>query len=722
MSEVLKVNRRDFLKTGAVVGGGLILGMHLAGLDSALAAASKPAEFVPNAFIRVDRDGFVTFIINHTELGQGTSTALSMLIAEELECDWTKVRFEFAPVAPVYNNPAFGAQGTGGSTGTWTEFDRLRTMGASAREMLIASAAKTWHVNPADCRAENGRVLHKGGTSVAFGKLVDLAAKMPVPKHVKLKDPKDWKLIGKPIHRLDSPAKVAGIAEYGLDVAIPGMLTVLIAHPPVFDGKVKSFNADRAKAVSGVKKVVQVPAGIAVAATSFWAALKGREALEIVWDEGKWARLDTSEIVKDYAAKAATPGLVARKEGEPESAYGGAARKLSANYSVPYLAHACMEPLNCVVDIRKDGCEIWTGTQSQTSDRDAAARVLGLKPEKVTLHTTFAGGGFGRRGSSRNDFVVTAVEAAKVIGKPVKVVWTREDDMKAGYYRPLWYDRILAGLDEKGNLTAWWHTIVGQSLIAGTALEPAMMKNSIDATSVEGAADIPYAIPNILVDLHSPRFGVPVQWWRSVGHSHTAFVVESFLDEAAHAAGKDPFEFRRALLANKPRHRGVLELAAEKAGWGKPLPTGMGRGIAVHESYGSFVANVAEVSVDTSGKVTVHRVVCVVDCGRYVNPDTIAAQMESGIVFALSAALYGEITLKKGRVEQSNYDSYPVLRMSETPRVETHIVASAEKPGGIGEPGVPAVAPAVANAIFAATHVRVRTLPIRSVTLGKTKG
>jgi isoquinoline 1-oxidoreductase beta subunit len=416
---------------------------------------------------------------------------------------------------------------------------------------------------------------------------------------------------------------------------------------------------------------------------------------------------------------AMNPGTVARREGDPEHSLGGALRKLSAEYVVPYLAHACMEPLNCTVDLRKDGCDIWVGTQSQTQDRNAAARVLGLKPEQVNLHTTFLGGGFGRRANPHDDFVVTAAEVARELKRPVKVVWTREDDMKAGYYRPLWCDRISAGLDEKGNLMAWQHTIVGQSIMAGTSWEPVMIKNGIDATSVEGGADIPYAIPNILVDLHSPRLGVPVQWWRSVGHSHNAFVVESFMDEMAHLAGKDPFEFRRALLAEKPRHRGVLELAAQKAGWGKPLTAGMGRGIAVHESYGSFVANVVEASVDSRGKVRVHRVVSAVDCGMHVNPDTIAAQMESAAAFALSATLYGEITLKNGRVEQSNYSDYPVLLISEMPKVETYIVPSREKPGGIGEPGVPPFAPAVANAVFAATGVRVRSLPIRAESLKK---
>ena len=411
------------------------------------------------------------------------------------------------------------------------------------------------------------------------------------------------------------------------------------------------------------------------------------------------------------------PGTVARREGDPEHSLGGAVRKLSAEYFVPYLAHACMEPLNCTVDLRKDGCDIWVGTQSQTADRNAAAKVLGLKPEQVNLRTTFAGGGFGRRANPHDDFVVTAAEVAKELKRPVKVVWTREDDMKAGYYRPLWYDRISAGLDEKGNLTAWQHTIVGQSIMAGTSWEPVMIKSGIDATSVEGAKEIPYAIPNIQVDLHSPRLGVPVQWWRSVGHSHNAFVVESFLDEVAHAAGKDPFEFRAALLSEKPRHLGVLKMAAEKAGWGKPLPEGRARGIAVHESYGSFVANVVEASVDSRGKVRVHRVVSAVDCGMHVNPDTIAAQMESGAVFGITAALYGEITLKNGRVEQSNYNDYPVLLINEMPRVETHIVQSRDKPGGIGEPGVPPIAPALANAVFAATGKRLRKLPLDAAAL-----
>jgi isoquinoline 1-oxidoreductase beta subunit len=707
------MSRRDFVKTGAVLGGGLVLGCHIpfSGLLREAAAAETPL-YAPNAFIRIGADDTVTLIINKSEMGQGVYTSLPMLIAEELESDWQKVVVEASPVAAIYNHTTFGSMVTGGSTSVRTEWERLSMAGAAAREMLIAAAARRWQVEPASCRAENGRVVHASGKSLAFGELAAAAARLPVPAEIRLKSPASYRLIGKPRPRLDSPAKIDGSAQFGLDVQLPGMLTAVVARPPVFGGKVVSLKSEKAKAVPGVQQVVQVPSGVAVVATGFWPAQQGREALEIVWDDGAGATLSTEGMREEYAKLARTPGAVARKEGDPETALATAARQLSAEYEVPYLAHATMEPLNCVVDLRDDRCDIWTGTQMQTFDRSAAAVAAGLGPEQIGIHTTFLGGGFGRRANPQSDFVVEAVQVAKAVKKPVKVVWTREDDTRGGYYRPMWYDRIAAGLDGEGKLVAWRHTIVGQSIMAGTPFEGGMVKEGVDETSVEGASDIPYAIPNIFVDLHSPKNVVPVLWWRSVGHSHTAFVVEGFLDEAAHAAGKDPFEFRRALLADKPRHRGVLELAAKKAGWGKALPAGRGRGIAVHESFGSFIAQVAEVSVGPQGQVRVHRVVCAIDCGKIVNPDTIEAQMESGIVFGLSAALHGAITLKNGRVEQGNFDDYPLLRIDEMPQVEVHIVPSEEAPGGVGEPGVPPVAPAVANAVYAASGVRLRSLPM----------
>ncbi|MBT0653533.1 xanthine dehydrogenase family protein molybdopterin-binding subunit [Geomobilimonas luticola] len=709
MSEIIRMSRRDFLKTGAVLSGGLVLGCYLPFGNSA-GAADPATTFAPNAFIRIGSDDTVTLIINKSEMGQGVYTSLPMLIAEELACDWKKIRIEAAPVDPVYNHTVFGLQVTGGSTSVRTEWERLSKAGAAAREMLIAAAARQWKVDPASCRAENGFVVH-AGKKLSYGQLAAKAAKLPVPQEVRLKDPARYAIVGKPRHRLDSPAKIDGTALFGIDVQLPGLLTAVVARPPVFGGKVTSFTADKAKKVPGVVDVVQVPSGVAVIATGFWPAKKGRELLDIVWDDGPEGGLATPALRQQYVSLAQSPGLVARKEGEPAQAMQKAAKQLTAEFEAPFLAHAPMEPLNCCVDLKSDRCDIWTGTQFQTVDRNSAAEVAGLKPEQVHLHTTFLGGGFGRRANPASDFVREAVHVAKAAGKPVKVIWTRDDDMKGGFYRPFWYDRISASLDDTGNLTAWQHTIVGQSIATGTPFESAMVKNGIDDASVEGAAEIPYAIPNIQVDLHTPKLLVPVLWWRSVGHSHTAFVVESFMDEAAHAAGKDPFAFRRALLAKHPRHKGVLELAAAKAGWGKPLPAGRGRGIAVHESFGSFIAQVAEVSADRKGTVKVHRVICAIDCGRTVNPDTIRAQMESGIIFGLSAALHGAITFKNGKVEQDNFDGYPVVRMNESPAIEVHIMPSKEPPGGVGEPGVPPIAPAVANALFAATGVRLRTLP-----------
>jgi isoquinoline 1-oxidoreductase beta subunit len=713
MNRIVNISRRDFLKTGAMLGGGLILGFSLRGSAMGKAVRAK-VSFSPNAFIRVGADGMVTIIVNKSEMGQGVYTSLPMLIAEELECDWTKIRVEAAPVAPEYNHTEWGQiQGTGGSSSVRSTWDQFRKAGAAGRMMLVKAAADAWKVSPDTCRAEKGFVVHdQSKRRLSYGALAEKAARLDLPKQIVLKKPEDFMLIGKATKRLDTPEKVSGGALFGIDAKAKGMLVAVVERSPVFGGKVRSFNAEKTIKAAGVKRVVQVPSGVAVVASDFWSAMKGREALEVDWDIGETAKISTGDMRTGYAALAAKAGTMAKKEGDADQAFAAAAKKLTAEYEVPYLAHATMEPLNCLVDLRKESCEIWTGTQSQTTDRNAAASIAGLKPEQVKIHTMFLGGGFGRRANPRSDFVSEAVHVARAVKKPVKVIWTREDDMRGGYYRPMWYDRIAAGLDGKGMPVAWRHTIVGQSIIKGTPFEQGMVKDGIDATSVEGASDIPYHIPNIYVDLHSPDVDVPVLWWRSVGHSHTAFVVESFMDELAHAAGRDPYEFRMALLDEHPRHKAVLELAARKAGWGTPAPQGHARGMAVHHSFGSYVAQVAEVSVSPSGSVRVHKVWCAVDCGRVVNPSTVEAQMESGIVFGLSAALFGEITLKDGRVTQSNFHDYPVVRMKDMPKVEVHIVPSRETPQGVGEPGVPPVAPAVCNALFALTGKRIRRLPV----------
>jgi isoquinoline 1-oxidoreductase beta subunit len=721
MSEIRNLSRRGFLKTSALAGGGLVLGLHLPHLGGRAQAAQEKKTFAPNAFVRVGSDESVTVVVNHSEMGQGVYTGLAMLVAEELDADWSKVRAEAAPVDPAYNHTMFGIQVTGGSTSTWTEWERLRKAGAAARAMLIAAAAETWKVEPAGCRAENGQVLQTDSKrQLSYGQLAERASRLTPPKDVTLKDPKDFKLIGKATKRLDTPDKTNGQAVFGLDVKLPGMLTAMVARSPVFGGKVKSFKADKAKAVPGVRHVVEIERGVAVVADGFWPARRGREALEITWDEGPLATLDSGEQRRQYAELAKQAGAVARKEGDAAAALGRAARKLEAAYEMPYLAHAPMEPLNCVADVRADGCDVWTGTQFQTVDRDLAAKDAGLKPEQVRVHTTLLGGGFGRRAATDSHFVREAVQVSRAVKAPVKVVWTREDDIRGGYYRPSAYHSLAAGLGADGNPVAWQHRIVCQSFIAGSPFEAAIIKDGVDETSVEGAKDIPYDIPNLLVEWKYVRGGVPTLWWRSVGHSHNGFAVESFLDELAHAAGKDPYEYRRALLSKKPRHKRALELAAEKAGWGKPLPEGRGRGLAVHESFGSFVAQVAEVTVSKEGKPRVHRVVCAIDCGPVVNPDGVRAQMESGVVFGLTAALYGEITFEKGRVKQRNFHDYPMLRMNEMPVVEAHIVPSTDKMGGVGETGVPPIAPAVANAIFAVTGKRIRRLPIRAEDLRKT--
>jgi isoquinoline 1-oxidoreductase beta subunit len=720
MSEATAVlarsSRRAFLKTAAATAAGLTIGFHWSGpLSRALADTSK--DFAPNAFLRIAPDNSVTVIAKHLEMGQGTYTGLATIVAEELDADWAQIRVESAPAdASKYANLAFGTiQGTGGSSAMANSWMQLRNAGATARAMLVAAAAAEWNVPPASLTIERGVVRHAPSNRQAtFGDLAAKAASQPAPDKVALKDPKDFKLIGQKLPRVDIPGKTNGTAQFTIDVTFPNMLVAVLQRPPLFGATVKSFDATATKAVPGVVEVLQVPRGVAVVAKSFWAAKLGRDALKVAWDDSKAEKRGTAAIMAEYRTLAEQPGKPARKEGDAAAVLKGAAKLITATYEFPYLAHAPMEPLDAVVKLDADSCEIWCGDQFQTVDQGNAAATAGLKPEQVKIHTLLAGGSFGRRANMGSDYIVEAVSVAKALGAngiPVKLQWTREDDIRGGLYRPLYLHRLEAALDKNGQLVGWQHRIVGQSIIAGTAFAAVMIKDGIDGTSVEGAANLPYAVPNMSVELSTTETGVPVLWWRVVGSSHTAYATEAFIDEIAHAAGKDPFAFRQAMLEHHPRHKAVLELAAKAAGWGSPLPKGKGRGIAVAEAFGTYVAQVAEVTVAPNGKVKVDRIVCAVDCGTPINPDVITAQMEGGIGFGLGAALYGAITLKDGQVEQTNFDAYQVLRIDEMPKVEVHIVPSPEAPTGVGEPGVAPVGPAVANAVFAATGKRLRVLP-----------
>lgn len=720
MTAPLNISRRTFIKASALVVGGLVIAFSipqakrflLPGAAKETGNAGEAKLPAPNAFLRIGTDNTITVMLAHSEMGQSIWTTLPMLIAEELDADWSKIRVEHASASPAYLHTAYGIQITGGSSTTWSEFDRYRQAGALTRQLLIGAAAEQLGVPAANLKTENGFVI-SGDTKISYGDLAEAAAKLETPKAVTLKDPKDWKVIGKATKRLDGPEKINGTAVFGQDVHFDGLMTAMVARSPVFGGSVKSFDASATKQVKGVQQVVQVPTGVAVVADNYWAAKQGREALKVEWDLGPNAGLDSKAMLEDFRSKAANPGLVAAQLGDSKATLSKADKLIEAEYALPYLAHSPMEPLNCSVRIEKDACEIWTGTQMQTTDQQAAAKILGLKPEQVKIHTLFLGGGFGRRANPAADFVSEAVQVAKAAGVPVKTVWSREDDVQGGYYRPMYLHKAKIGVDANGFPAAWEQVTVGQSIMLGTPFEAFMIKDGVDATSVEGIADSPYLkqIPNYHVSLHTVKTGIPVLWWRSVGHSHSAFVMESLIDELAHSAKKDPLDYRRALLKGHPRHLAALNLAAEKAEWGKPLPKGVSRGIAVHESFGSFVAQVAEVSVD-QGTVKVHRMVCAIDCGLAVNPDSLKAQMESSISFGLGAAMQSEITFKEGKVQQSNFHDYLVMRMSDMPKVEVHIVQSTEKMGGVGEPGLPPVAPAVTNAIFAATGKRIRQLPI----------
>lgn len=709
-------SRRTFLKISGGAGAGFIIGLAAPLPFAAGDAIAAEGPFEPNPFVKIAPDNTVTVIIKHLDQGQGAATGLSTLVAEELDASHDQIRTEFAPSDAVkYKNFAFGIQGVGGSTGLANSYDQYRKAGAIARAMIVAAAAREWGVDASTITVKEGTVSSASGKTATFGDLAEKAAAEPVPQDAPLKDPKNFTFIGKSYPRVDSPIKVKGQAKYTIDHQFEGMLVATIARPPLFGAKVQSYDASDAQKIKGVVKVLQVPQGVAILATSTWAALKAQRAMKITWDESAAEKRSSSEIIAAYKAKLDQQGTVAKSVGNAEEALNSAAKVIEVDFEFPYLAHAPMEPMDCVIRFDGSSAEIWTGSQLQTVDHGAACSILNLKPENVQLHTVWAGGSFGRRAIADSHYVREACEIAKAHGQPVpiKVLWTREDDVKGGYYRPIYVHRIKAGLDKEGNIVAWRHRIVGQSILAGTPFEKKMVKDGVDATSVEGAANLPYAIPNFEVDLHTEKTGVPVLWWRSVGATHTAHATEHMIDVLAKEAGKDPVAFRIAMLEDHPRHAGVLKLAAEKAGWGQAPAPGVLRGVAVHESFGSFVANIADVRLRDDGTVKVERVVCAVDCGVAVNPDVIKAQMEGGLGYGLGAGLKGAITLKGGVVEQTNFDGYEVLRMSEMPHVDVHILASAEKPSGVGEPGTPVVLPAVANALLWGTGIRSTVMPLR---------
>ncbi len=709
----MTVSRRGFLQVSAGSAAGLAISFYVpAGVRAAPRAPAGPT-LTPNAFVRIGADESVTVVLAHSEMGQGIWTGLAMLIAEELECDWSRVRCEHAPAAPVYGHPAMQLQMTGGSSTTNGEFERYRTVGAMARDMLVRAAAARWKVSPLRCKAEGGVVRHPKG-ELSYGQLAAAAMKLAPPRSVSLKDPSAWKLIGTRVRRLDTPEKITGKAVFGIDVQFPGLRTAVVLRPPAFGAKLVKFDAAAALQIAGVEQVVPTANGVAVIAAHFWAAKLGRDALVVEWGDPDGGGIDTAALLVDFRAQARKPGAIVADVGKIDTAMTAAAARHEAEYDVPYLAHAPMEPLNCTVKIDGDRCEIWTGTQFQTVDQMVAAKILGIPPDHVTLHTTFLGGGFGRRANPAADFVSEAVIVAKAAGVPVKVIWTREDDMRGGFYRPAYVHRIQVGVDARGLPVAWDHVVVGQSILTGTPFEAFAVRNGVDGTSVEGLADSPYLeeTPARRVSLHSPKTPITVLWWRSVGNTHTAFAMESMIDELAHAAKQDPLAYRLALLKGKPRHAAALKLAADKAGWGTPPPAGRARGLAVHESFGTIIAEVAEVSVE-QGRIRVHAVTCAVDCGTAVNPLGLEAQVQGSVAFGLTAALHGKLTLKDGRVQESNFHDYPALRMYEMPRIDVHVIPSKAAMGGIGEPATAPIAPAVANAVFALTKQRLRTLPLR---------
>jgi isoquinoline 1-oxidoreductase subunit beta len=709
-------SRRGFLRAGAAASGGLMLSLSLP-FASHQAEAADADGFVPNAFIRIGGDGEIVLTMPYVEMGQGTYTAIAMLIAEELEVDLKQVQPEHAPPNErLYGNPLLGGiQATGNSNAIRAAWQPLRQAGAVARTMLVAAAAKRWNVNPASCRAQSGEVLHAPtGRRFKYSELAADAARMPVPETVALKRPADFKLIGTPAKRLDTPAKVNGTAVYGIDARPPGVKIATLAQSPVFGGRVKSVNDVAAKAVKGVRQIVRLDDAVAVVADHMGAAKKGLAALVIEWDDGPHANLSTKDIAGELEKATLKAGAVAQNIGDTDAAMASAIIKVQATYEVPFLAHATMEPMNCTAHVRPDGCEVWVGSQVVARAQAAAAKVTGLPLDKVVVHNHLIGGGFGRR--LEVDGVTRAVQIAQQIDGPVKVVWTREEDIQHDMYRPYFFDRLSAGLDGNGMPVAWNHRFAGSSVMARWV--PPVFNNGLDPDTTEGTIDLAYALPNLHVEyLRVEPPGIPTAFWRSVGPSHNVFVTESFMDELAAAAKQDPVAYRLALLDKTPRAKAVLALAAEKAGWGRPLPQRVGRGVSVQFAFANYMAQVAEVEVSKDGTVRVRRVVCAVDCGTPVNPDTIRAQVQGAVIFGITAALHGEITLKNGRVEQTNFDTYQMLRMDEAPAIEVYIVQSSEPPGGMGEPGTSCILPAVTNAIFAATGKRLRKLPVDTAAL-----
>jgi len=709
--DLASLSRRNFLTATSALGGGLLLGLGLPARGEVRDTSTTDAPFAPNAFLRIDRAGKVTFVSPMIEMGEGTYTSLPMLIAEELEVDVDRIAIEHSPADDkVYVNPLIGVQMTGASTAIRAMYVPLRRAGAAARVMLVTAAAQRWKVDPSSCRAENGVVVHAPtGRKLGYGALADAAAKLPVPENVALKDPGSFRLVGKPHRRLDTAGKVNGSAKFGIDTRLPDMKFAVVAQSPTFGGKLLSIDEAKAMAVRGVSQVVRLEDAVAIVASHTWAAKQGLAAAAPQWDPGPNAKLSTGDIVAQLASASEKPGVVARNDGDAATVIAGAARKIQAVYEQPFLAHATMEPMNCTVQMTEDGCDIWVGTQIPGMTQAAVMNLTGLKREQVRIHNHLLGGGFGRR--LEYDGTVRAVQIAQQVRGPVQVIWTREEDIQHDLYRPYYYDRISAGLDAQAKPVGWSHRIAGSSIIA--RYNPAWIKDGVDGDAVEASRNLPYEVGAIHVDwVRQEPPGIATTWWRGVGVTRGTFVVESFIDELAADAKQDALAYRLALLEANPRAKNVLQIAADRSGWGKPLPAGRGRGIALCTGFGSFIAQVVQVNVDKDGAVDPTHVWCAVDCGAQVNPDTIRAQMQSGIVFGLSAALFGEITFKDGRVEQTNFGDYRVLRINEAPKIDVALVKSPDAPGGIGEPGTSCVMPALTNAVFAATGKRIRKLPI----------